>query len=120
VSFSSLLSCVLQNKVQCLEVSTWQDKEKITELQLEYREQSTAYLRDKNIHTETITVAHKQLFSQVKEGERLAGVVADLERALAERDAAYKSAVVERDDCIREVQPVTLLQGGGREGGYLS
>lgn len=94
----------LEQKIQTLEIDTWKDKEKITQLQLEYRDQSNAYLKDKESHSDTIKAAHKQLVAKVKEVETLTKQVVDLEKRLAERDEAYKRAVVERDDSIRSLK----------------
>jgi hypothetical protein len=65
-------------------------------------------LKDKTAHTETITVAHKQLFCKVKEVETLTATVAGLQKAVTEKDEAYKHVVVEKDDSIREVSGVEL------------
>ena len=92
-----------------MEVDTWKDKEKITELQLDFREQSKSYLKDKAAHTETITNAHKQLVSKVKEAEELSATVVSLQKALAEKETAYKQVVVERDDSVREVSVTTSI-----------
>lgn len=95
---------ILQNKLQTAEIDIWKDKEKITELQLELREQSNAYIKDKTAHRETVTTAHNQLVHKVKEVETLNATILEMKNSLQEKDSAIKNIVVNKDDEIRELK----------------
>jgi hypothetical protein len=98
------VSYLSQKKIHSLEINSLQEKEKITEGQLELRELSETLLKCKAVHSETSAAAHKKLISNHRETEALTAAVAGLQQVMAEQDEAHKHLVVEKDDSIREVR----------------
>lgn len=70
---------------------------------MEFRDQSTKYLKDKANFAETSAASLKTLSSKCKEVASLTEEVAEVRRALAEQNVAYQQADGEKNDRIREV-----------------
>lgn len=84
-------------------VDTSEDKEKITQLQLELRDQTMSSFKEKEKYNEAVTKARNTLIDKVNEVKSLTTTVTGLKEELLAKGSSFKLAVVSKDDEITEV-----------------